>query len=185
MPRVTTSVIVSRPAAEVFDFLADARNLSLWSSGVAGVDGDAVPPGANAEYRYRYPGRHREHRLVCAGYEPCRHIVFRGQRMWSPLGTQVPEYGFDLLPYGAGTLVRLSVHSSLGAGMALFSPVVAMAWRRDLPVDARKLCEALGGLHAAPRALEAVRTAEPAVPAPEPPFDYAPAARVFQPGVGA
>lgn len=184
MPRVTTSVIVSRPAAEVFDFLADARNLSLWSSGVAGVDGDAVPPGANAEYRYRYPGRHREHRLVCAGYEPCRHIVFRGQRMWSPLGTQVPEYGFDLLPHSGGTLVRLSVHSALGAGMALFSPVVAMAWRRDLPVDARKLCEALGGLQVPPRALEAVRPVEPALPVSES-FDYAPAARVFQPGIGA
>ncbi|MEU3465218.1 SRPBCC family protein [Streptomyces sp. NPDC006733] len=184
MPRVTTSVIVSRPAAEVFDFLADARNLSLWSSGVAGVDADAVPPGANAEYRYRYPGRHRAHRLVCAGYEPCRHIVFRGQRMWNPLGTQVPEYGFELIPHGEDTLVRLSVHSSLAAGMALFSPVVAMAWRRDLPVDARKLGEALGGLHVRPRALEAVRPAEPSPAAPEP-FDYAPPAGAVWPGVGA
>jgi uncharacterized protein YndB with AHSA1/START domain len=38
MPSVSTNVYVSRPPAEVFDFLADARNLPLWSSGVAHVD---------------------------------------------------------------------------------------------------------------------------------------------------
>lgn len=145
MPSVSTNVFVSRPAAEVFDFLADARNLALWSSGVAHVDAEAVPPGADAEYRYRYPGRHRPHRLVCADFEPCRRIAFRGQRMWSPLGTQVPVYGFELVPHADGTLVRLSVNSSLRAGLLLLAPMVAMAWRRDLPADARKFCDLLGG----------------------------------------
>lgn len=46
MPSVSTSVFVSRPDAEVFDFLADARNLALWSSGVTSVDDAAVPPAA-------------------------------------------------------------------------------------------------------------------------------------------
>lgn len=162
MPRVSTNVFVSRPAAEVFDFLADARNLALWSSGVAFVDSAAVPPGADAEYRYRYPGRHRPHRLVCADFEPCRRIVFRGERMWSPLGTQVPEYGFELAPHGDGTLVRLSVTSSLRAGLLLFAPVVAMAWRRDLPVDATKFRDLLGAPQAP--AVPAAPTAVPAAP---------------------
>jgi uncharacterized protein YndB with AHSA1/START domain len=166
---------VSRPAAEVFDFLADARNLALWSSGVAHVDAEPVPPGADAEYRYRYPGRHRPHRLVCAAFEPCRRIVFRGQRMWSPLGTQVPVYGFELVPHADGTLVRLSVTSSLRAGLLLLAPMVAMAWRRDLPTDARKFCDLLGGplapaapLHA-PVAAPAPVPATPAVAASAPP----------------
>lgn len=145
MPSVSTSVFVSRPDAEVFDFLADARNLALWSSGVTSVDADAVIPGRDAAYRYRYPGRRRPHRLVCDHFEPCRRIVFRGQRMWSPLGTQVPVYGFDLLPHGEGTMVRLSVTSCLSAALLLLAPVVAMAWRRDLPADAGKFCDLLGG----------------------------------------
>jgi uncharacterized protein YndB with AHSA1/START domain len=141
MPNVSTNVFVPRPATEVFDFLADARNLALWSSGVTSVDAAFVPPGCDAVYRYRYPGRRRPHRLVCAHYEPCRRIAFRGQRMWSPLGTQVPVYAFDLLPHADGTLVRLSVTSSLSAALLLLGPLIAMAWRRDLPNDGRKFCD--------------------------------------------
>ena len=167
MPTVSTSVVVPLPADEIFDFLADARNLTQWSSGVAEVDPTAVLPGENAEYRYRFPGRHRPHRLVCARYEPCRQVVFRGCRMWNPLGTQVPEYGFRLLPLSQGTLVHLIVRCSLGGGLLLFTPVVSMAWRRDLPEDAARLREVLCG-----RSVETV----PAVPpAPAPVIPPAPA----------
>lgn len=146
MPSVSTNVFVSRPAAEVFDFLADARNLALWSSGVASVEATVVTPGPHAVYQYRFPGRRRPHFLVCADFEPCRRIAFRGQRMWSPLGTQVPLYSFDLLPHADGTLVRLSVTSSLSAALVLMAPLVAMAWRRDLPADGRKFCDVLDGV---------------------------------------
>jgi len=146
MPSVSTNVFVPRPAAEVFDFLADARNLALWSSGVASVEATFVTPGPHAVYRYRFPGRHRPHYLVCADFEPCRRIAFRGQRMWSPLGTQVPFYSFDLLPHADGTLVRLSVTCSLTAALILLGPLVAMAWRRDLPADGRKFCDLMGGV---------------------------------------
>jgi hypothetical protein len=159
MPTVSTSVVVPLPAHEVFDFLADARNLTLWSSGVADVAPDTVPPGENAEYRYRFPGRHRDHRLMCAAYEPCQRVVFRGCRMWNPLGTQIPEYGFRLLPLSQGTLVHLRVVCRLGGGLLLFTPLLAMAWRRDLPEDAARLREVLCG--------PAV-VADP-VPAPAPP----------------
>ncbi|MFC4031788.1 SRPBCC family protein [Streptomyces polygonati] len=176
MPSVSTNVFVPRPATEVFDFLADARNLALWSSGVASVDKAFVQPGRKAMYSYRYPGRRRPHRLVCADYEPCRRIAFRGQRMWSPLGTQVPLYAFDLLPHAEGTLVRLSVTSSLSAGLLLLGPLIAMAWRRDLPIDGRKFCDLLGSSVPARPALPA---AAPVPASPEPSsaepsgFDYA------------
>ncbi|MEE4543788.1 SRPBCC family protein [Streptomyces sp. V4-01] len=180
MPSVAVNVFVQRPAAEVFDFLADARNLALWSSGVASVEAAYVAPGADAVYRYRYPGRRRPHRLVCADFEPCRRIAFRGQRMWSPLGTQVPIYSFDLLPHADGTLVRLSVDSSLSAALMLLAPLVAMAWRRDLPTDGRKLCDLLGGVQPATAKPPAASTAA-AVPSATPVrtssapngFDYA------------
>jgi uncharacterized protein YndB with AHSA1/START domain len=166
MPSVSTNVFVPRPATEVFDFLADARNLALWSSGVASVDAAHVTPGPHAVYRYRYPGRRRPHELVCADYEPCRRIAFRGQRMWSPLGTQVPLYAFDLLPHADGTLVRLSVTSSLTAALLLLGPLVAMAWRRDLPADGRKFCDVLVGSALTPAgALHGPLNAPPAPPA--------------------
>ncbi|SEG70280.1 Uncharacterized conserved protein YndB, AHSA1/START domain [Actinacidiphila yanglinensis] len=144
MPCVSTNVFVRRTPTEVFDFLADARNLALWSSGVASVESAYVRPGGNAVYRYRYPGRRRPYHLVCADYEPGRRIAFRGQRMWCPLGTQVPLYAFELLPHADGTLVRLSVTSSLSAALLLLAPLVAMAWRRDLPADSLKFRDLLG-----------------------------------------
>jgi uncharacterized protein YndB with AHSA1/START domain len=185
MPSVSTNVFVPRPATEVFDFLADAHNLALWSSGVASVDPAYVTPGANAAYRYRYPGRHRPHLLVTCDYEPCRRIAFRGQRMWSPLGTQVPLYGFDLFPHADGTLVRLSVTSRLTAALLLLAPLVAMAWRRDLPVDGSKFCDLLGGVPALAPVAQPVPAAHPAHPAPAPaspaaaPMPAAPAAHGF------
>lgn len=167
MPSVSTSVFVPRPDTEVFDFLADARNLALWSSGVASVDSDDVVPGRDAAYRYRYPGRRRPHRLVCSDFQPPCRIVFRGQRMWSPLGTQVPVYAFDLIPRGDGTMVRLSVTSCLSAALLLLAPLVAMAWRRDLPVDAGKFLDLLGGPVPAASAL-AGRGLPGKAPAPSP-----------------
>lgn len=171
MPTVSTSVVVPLPADEIFDFLADARNLALWSSGVADVDPTAVRPSENAEYDFRFPGRHRPHRLVCARYEPCQYVVFRGCRMWNPLGTQVPEYGFRLLPLSQGTLVHLIVRCSLGGAMLLFTPLVSMAWRRDLPVDAARMRDVLCGpsVEVAPTSTPAVTPAPAPAPAPERP----------------
>ncbi len=183
MPSVSTNVFVRRGPAEVFDFLADARNLALWSSGVASVDPAYVRPGSEAEYHYRYPGRRRSHRLVCADYEPGRRIAFRGQRMWSPLGTQVPLYSFDLLPHADGTLVRLSVTSSLSAGLLLLGPVVAMAWRRDLPADGLKLRELLTGQLTAPAAAP-VPAAPPVIGPPSEPASAPAAAAAPAPLIG-
>ncbi|MDX3234308.1 SRPBCC family protein [Streptomyces sp. ME03-5709C] len=141
---MSTSVIVTRTVEEVFDFLADARNLASWNSGVAAVAADAVSPGERAVYRYHYPGRHREHRLVCSVFQPCRRITYRGRRMWSPLGTQTPEFAFRMLPHSRGAFVQLQVTCQLGGGMLLLGPFLGWAWRRDLPEDARRLREALG-----------------------------------------
>ncbi|MFE1782861.1 SRPBCC family protein [Streptomyces sp. NPDC059506] len=168
MPTVSTSVVVPRPADEVFDFLADARNLALWSSGVDRVASEHVRPGRDAEYAFRFPGRHRDSVLVCSTYLPPEAIAFRGRRMWTPLGTQVPEYAFRLVPHAEGTEVVMSVTCVLHGGLALMVPVVAMAWRRDLPVDAARLREAVMG-DRAPAALPAAATGPPAPPAPPAP----------------
>ena len=171
MPSVSTNVFVRREPVEVFDFLADARNLALWSSGVSSVDPAFVRPCAGAVYRYRYPGRRRPHTLLCADFEPGRRIAFRGERMWCPLGTQVPFYAFDLTSHADGTVVRLSVTSSLSAALLFFAPLIAMAWRRDLPADSLKFRDLLGGQQTVSAVPASGAPAGPVVgpaPAPEP-----------------
>jgi hypothetical protein len=149
MPQVQVYVSIPLPVDEVFYFLADGRNLSLWHSGVMdiGLPGDPDGPerGEGCRYHYRFPGRHRDFRLECCVYEPDTRIGFLGQRMWTPLGSQVPRYDFRLWPQGAHCRVEVQVTSWLTGGMLLLWPVVAMGWRRDLPEDAQQLYQVLTG----------------------------------------
>lgn len=84
--------------------------------------------------------------------------------MWSPLGTQTPEFAFRMLPHSRGAFVQLQVTCQLGGGMLLLSPFLGWAWRRDLPEDARRLREALGDHTVAP----------PLLPPPPPPAAMGP-----------
>ncbi|MFF1686679.1 MULTISPECIES: SRPBCC family protein [unclassified Streptomyces] len=175
MPEISVDVHISRSVNEVYDFLADARNLELWFSGVASVAESTEPAGPGVAHVYRFPGRHRDQLLQCVAYVPGEHLVFRGDRMWNPLGAQTPFYSFTLSPRRRGTLLRLTVQCRLAGALMLLAPIVAMAWRRDLPRDARRLGERLGAPHchviAAPRR---IRTPVPAlapavIPAATPP----------------
>ncbi|GAA2382409.1 hypothetical protein GCM10010420_00360 [Streptomyces glaucosporus] len=144
MPQVQVHVSMPLPAEEVFPFLADGRNLAAWHSGVMSIRPDGDAPAGHA-YRYRFPGRRREHRLVRTVYEPPVRVGFTGQRMWTPLGTQVPRFDFRLRPLGDACRVEVGVTSYLSGALLLLWPVVACGWRRDLPADAQALYETLTG----------------------------------------
>ncbi|GAA2430537.1 SRPBCC family protein [Streptomyces macrosporus] len=141
MPQVRVYVSIPMPVEEVFAFLADGCNLAAWHSGVMAIR----PDGTDEEYRYRFPGRRRECRLTRTVYEPPVRVGFVGQRMWTPLGTQVPRFDFRLWSWEGGSRVEVGVTSCLSGAMLLLWPVVACGWRRDLPVDAQALYEVLTG----------------------------------------
>ncbi|MFD3480406.1 SRPBCC family protein [Streptomyces sp. NPDC058695] len=175
MPEISVDVHIGRSVTEVYDFLSDARNLELWFSGVDTVAESAEPAGPGVVHVYRFPGRHRDQLLQCVAYVPGEHLVFRGDRMWNPLGAQTPLYSFTLSPRRRGTLLRLTVQCRLAGALTLLAPVVAMAWRRDLPRDARRLGERLGAPHchviATPRRIRLpgpsfIPAADPAAAAP-------------------
>ncbi|MFE2987464.1 SRPBCC family protein [Streptomyces sp. NPDC059262] len=184
MPEISVDVHINRSVTEVYDFLSDARNLELWFSGVHSVAESAEPAGPGVAHVYRFPGRHRDQLLQCVAYVPGEHLVFRGDRMWNPLGAQTPMYSFTLSPRPRGTLLRLTVQCRLTGALTLLAPVVAMAWRRDLPRDVRRLGERLGAPHchvisaprrvrlpisAFPTASAAPTTVRPALAPPTPP----------------
>lgn len=142
MPQVRVYVSIPMPVEEVFAFLADGCNLAAWHSGVMSVR----PDGTGESYRYRFPGRRRECRLTRTVYEPPVRVGFTGQRMWTPLGTQVPRFDFRLWPWEGGSRVEVGVTSCLSGAMLLLWPVVACGWRRDLPADAQALHQVLTGV---------------------------------------
>lgn len=144
MPTFSVTQSLSTNPPEVFAFLADARNMARWNSGVAEVDDDEVSPARKgARYRYRFPGRHRFHQLECSAYRAPSLIGFRGQRMWTPLGIQSVGYTFRVRPGEEdsedGSTLEMKVDVHLYGGMLLLVPIVALGWRRDLPEDMERL----------------------------------------------
>ncbi|WP_031509191.1 SRPBCC family protein [Streptomyces megasporus] len=162
MPQVQVHVSIPLPVEEVFSFLADGRNLAVWHSGVVSVRPDGDDP-SGCVYRYLFPGRRRECRLVRTVYRPPMRVGFVGRRMWTPLGTQVPRFDFRLWPLGDACRVEVGVTSHLSGAMVLLWPVVACGWRRDLPVDAQRLYEVLCGDGRPQEAEEAEGAGEAAV----------------------
>ncbi|MBU7598093.1 SRPBCC family protein [Streptomyces sp. P38-E01] len=151
MPQVQVHVSIPLPVDEVFYFLADGRNLPRWHSGVTEIspDGPEEPDeSALAErraYKYRFPGRHRSFRLECCAYEHNVSVGYLGQRMWTPLGSQMPRFDFRVWPQGTGCRVGVQVTSWLAGGMVMMWPVVSLGWRRDLPEDVQRLYQVLTG----------------------------------------
>lgn len=143
MPTFSMAQTLSTAAPQVFEFLADPRNMAQWNSGVAEVDDHSVPPRLGARYRYRFPGRHRFHHLECSAYRSPSLLGFRGERMWTPLGTQTVAYTFRVRSASRGSRVEMTVDVRVQGGMLLLLPVIALGWRRDLPVDLQRLRDML------------------------------------------
>lgn len=80
--RIERSIVIERPIAEVFGFVADARNDTLWCSKVLAAsqsEGDGPGPGARYKVLHRpiplRPAREIDHR--CLDWAPPRHLTWR------------------------------------------------------------------------------------------------------------
>lgn len=145
MPRAHVELRIPASAAELFRFLADARNLALWSSAATAMGPEHVPAGPQAYFRWRFPGRRRDHRLTCRCYRPDQELVFVGDRICTPLGWQKMTVAFSLAELADGVLLGITVVSRLVGPLGLLGPLVQVAWNRDLPVDAQRLLGVVAG----------------------------------------
>jgi uncharacterized protein YndB with AHSA1/START domain len=119
----SNAVVVERPAAEVFSFLADAENDRAWRPGVldiARVGGDAPGPGARYRQGVRGPGGRRiDADIETTAYEPDRLIGFR-----TIAGPVRPEGRYELAPEGTGTRVRFALEAELSGLKRAIAPAV-------------------------------------------------------------
>ena len=130
----SNEVVVERPAAEVFAFLADPENDPRWRPGVldiARVDGD----GDGVRYRQgvRGPGGRRVAAdIEVTTREPERLIAFR-----TTTGPVRPQGRYELRPEGAGTRVRFALEAELRGVKRLMAPMV----RRTMAAEVGALAE--------------------------------------------
>jgi uncharacterized protein YndB with AHSA1/START domain len=119
----SNEVVVERPPAEVFAFLADAENDPAWRPGVVDIErvsGDG--PGAGARYRQgvKGPGGRRvDADVETTAYEPDRLIGFR-----ATAGPVRPEGRYELSPADGGTRVRFALAAELRGLKVAMAPAV-------------------------------------------------------------
>ena len=140
MPVIDQSVVIARPPAEVFDFLAHAENLPLWDSSMLEcVQVGSGPVGVGTRYQgaSKILGRRLEWTTEVTDFQPGRRSASRSVE--GPLTFQV---SYEVAPDGAGTNLRYRIEADAGLGGAFgraMEPIVQKAQGKVVAANLAKL----------------------------------------------
>jgi uncharacterized protein YndB with AHSA1/START domain len=151
--RIERSVRLARPAVEVFDFVADARNDPQWCSKVRSVELVSPTAGLDASYAVVHkpvPGRPaRKMEMTCTAFERPRSISWRQDD-----GTDVFLVTYTIEELGDRSRLTQRSEAQLGSSR-LLRPV----YRRGIGRDMAKQLDSLKKLlEARPKAEKAEKT---------------------------
>ncbi len=93
MIKVEKSIVIDRPAEEVFAFVADQTNAPRWQSGLVEVrrtTAGALGIGTQHAFVRKFMGRRLEANNEYIAYEPNETIVFR--KLKAPQGTDLAGF---------------------------------------------------------------------------------------------
>ena len=135
---IVRSVEIDRPGAEVFAFLADARNDPRWCRKVVSVElvsGERPGPGARYAVVHRpVPLRpEREMAMTCASWAPPERIEWHEDD-----GTDVFRVTYELEDLGGRTRITQRSHAEIGAPRVL-RPLFRAGIGRDVQGQLRRL----------------------------------------------
>jgi uncharacterized protein YndB with AHSA1/START domain len=127
---VETSIVINRPVADVFAYVADFENHPQWEKNfqqVRRLSGFDEGVGTTYECVFKVPGQRVTATLEITGYEPGRRIAFRADKpaMAKPVGEIL------LAAEGAGTRVTLRPRPEITGPMKLMVPLMAGYVRRS------------------------------------------------------
>ncbi len=139
---VRTHTDISRPASDVFDFVADQTNAPKWQQGLYEVRRITPGPlGVGAEHVFvrRFAGMKIESRNRFTEYEPGRFVSFE-----IPSG-KITGYGSYLVePTGSNTCRLISeVHFRVSGLAGFAAPLLARLFERDSRRDEARLKDLL------------------------------------------
>jgi len=134
---VTTTVEISRPAPEVFAFVADQTNGPRWQSGLADVRRLTEGPlgvGTEHEFVRRFAGRRVASRNRFVSFEQDRYVEFEIPAGWlTGTGSYLAE------PVPGGTLLSSRMRFRARGPVAVLEPVLARVLARDSRRDEARL----------------------------------------------
>jgi uncharacterized protein YndB with AHSA1/START domain len=127
---IRTCMDIDRPAAEVFDFVADQTNAPRWQHGLHEVRRLTPGPiGVGTEHVFarRFAGMNIESRNRYTGYEPGRFVSFE-----IPAGKITGEASYRVEPTGPKSSRLISeVHFYVSGVTGLAAPLLARVFVRD------------------------------------------------------
>ena len=134
--RLEHSLVIHRPVADVFAFVADPDNLPQWQSGLLEVEklsGDGGLGSRHREVRSML-GRRIEQVLEVTALTPDERLDF--EVVEGPLHLSV-EHTFE--PVGESTRITVVGHGDAGRLFSLAGPLVARAVRKQSESDFARL----------------------------------------------
>ena len=137
-----TNIEIGRPAAEVFDFVADQTNAPKWQHGLHEVRRTTPGPlGVGTEHAFvrRFAGMKIESRNRFTKYEPGRYVEFE-----IPSGKITGNASYMVEPIGRNTSrLKSEVHFRVSGPAGLVTPLLARVFERDSRRDESSLKELL------------------------------------------
>jgi carbon monoxide dehydrogenase subunit G len=126
----SAAVHISRPADEVFAFVADARNRPRWDESVDSEELTSPEPiGTGSTVRTRLRSMGREYVLT---WEIVEHEPPSRQTIESTSGPFPTTLGYQLSEQDGGTLVEFSVTGRPNGMLRLLQPLLARNTQRNL-----------------------------------------------------
>jgi uncharacterized membrane protein len=140
MPSAENSIVINRPRAEVFQFVANHENDPKWRPGVLDME-RASGEGQGAVYRQGVKGpmgRRIPADIEVTGYEENSHVAFR-----TLAGPVQPEGSYRFEDANGGTRVTFSLLANLRGPQKLMGPMVAKSMRSQVEAldNLRRLLE--------------------------------------------
>jgi len=129
MPEASNSVVIHRPPADVFAFLAEGENNRRWRPGVTDIQHrSGSGQGAVYEQGVKGPlGRRVPADYEVTAFDPDRRLAFR-----AIAGPVRPEGSFDLAPEDGGTRVTFTLSCETRGLAKLMTPMVARTMRAEV-----------------------------------------------------
>ena len=126
----SVDVVINRPLAEVFTFVADARNRPSWDESVDSEELTSPEPigvGSTVRTRFRSMGRPYEYTWTIVEHDPPTSM-----KVESNTGPFPTTLDFRFSGQDTGTRVEASVTGRPSGAMRLMQPLVARTTQRNL-----------------------------------------------------
>ncbi|GAB4456127.1 MAG: hypothetical protein Kow00120_25500 [Anaerolineae bacterium] len=140
MIRFENTTVIDRPAAQVFDFLADLENLPRWNYAV--VETEKISDGSvGVGIRYRqvreFLGRRIEDQFEVTAYEPAKRLAIES----TVPGLFPFAFVYELAPVHGNTRITNSVTLEPQGALRLASPLVASRVKSAVDANLARLKE--------------------------------------------